>query len=98
MTPASVRSSRQLRLSEVGETGQASIESAEYRVRGAESAGVERTYLERAGARRILDLPDAAPEPFSHAPWFHFDAPGVVGAGAWRALESLRAALGIGRS
>ena len=84
------RYSRQRKLAEVGDTGQARIEGATFDVRGQDGADIERAYLERAGARAVVLTPGAPAAPFRHAAHFRFEAPRSVGAGAWRALTQLR--------
>ena len=90
------RYSRQQKLPEVGERGQAAIERAEFVVLGSDGAIIEGEYLHRAGAVRVTLLPRAEPEPFAHEHWFHFVASRRIGAGAWRALDKLRKTLGVG--
>ena len=91
------RYTRQRRLAEVGEAGQARLERARAEVRGPEGATVELTYLERAGVGSVTVLPKGTPVPFAHAEWFRFEASRDVGAGAWRALDTIRGALDIKR-
>ena len=90
------RFSRQERLAEVGPAGQERIVGSTAVVRGARGADVERLYLVAAGVGRVTARETEAPEPFVHAAAFEFDAARDVGAGAWRALRTLRATLGIG--
>jgi hypothetical protein len=90
------RYTRQRRLAEVGDAGQARIEEALLIVRGDEAAMVELAYLHRAGVRHVTILPRAAPSSFQHASAFHFAASQRVAAGAWRALCQLRSVLRIG--
>jgi hypothetical protein len=45
---------------------------------------------------RLIASEATAAEPFVHAAAFEFDAARDVGAGAWRALGTLRATMGIG--
>jgi hypothetical protein len=87
------RYSRQRKLAEVGDTGQARIEGATFEVRGQDGDDIERAYLERAGARAVVLTPDAPAAPFRHAGHFRFPATQSVGAGAWRALAHLRSLL-----
>lgn len=96
MLPFEDRYTRQRRLPEVGEAGQARLGEAEVVVRGTQGADVEQSYLERAGVRVHHD-PKAAPLPFAHAAAFCFDASRGVAAGAWRALVAVRRELGIGQ-
>jgi hypothetical protein len=87
------RYSRQIRLPEVGEAGQERIRRCVAEVRGRDGALVELSYLERAGvgAAELTLFPE--PVPFAHAAAFRFDAARRVGAGAWRALGTLKRAL-----
>jgi hypothetical protein len=90
------RFSRQLRLAEVGDHGQARISAAEFVVRGGDGAILESEYLHRAGAEKVTILPRSEPEPFVHQTHFRFVASRRVAAGAWRALGKLRKTLGVG--
>lgn len=92
------RYSRQRRLAEVGDVGQARIEATAFEVCGTDGADVERAYLERAGARSVSFAPSAEPAAFPHEASFRFAAPRAVGAGAWRALAQLRPLLKERRS
>ena len=95
MLPFEDRYTRQRRLPEVGEAGQARLGQAEAVVRGNQGADVEQSYLERAGVT-VRREPEAAPLPFLHAAAFRFEASRGVAAGAWRALVAIRRELGIG--
>ena len=83
------RYSRQRRLAEVGDSVQALIEGTTFEVREQDGSGVERAYLERAGARVVVTA-SGAPAEFRHAAAFRFPATRAVGAAAWRALAQLR--------
>ncbi|MEZ4226200.1 MAG: hypothetical protein R3B13_34960 [Polyangiaceae bacterium] len=88
------RLSRQVRLAEVGEMGQARLAGLTPQIRNGNP--VEREYLERAGVARV-DCSDAATQAdFRHRDAFAHDAAAEVGAQAWRALMVLRAGLGVG--
>ncbi len=87
------RYTRQRRLREVGEAGQARIAAARLDVNDSDGALVEALYLHRAGVERVSITPRAAAEPFTHAAAFRFAATRSVGAGAWRALDKLRGVL-----
>lgn len=87
------RYTRQRRLRDVGEAGQARIQAARLEVRDADGALVEATYLHRAGVERIDIVPRDEAEPFAHADAFRFAEPRSVAAGAWRALDKLRGVL-----
>lgn len=87
------RYTRQRRLAEVGDAGQARIAAARFSVADAPEAWSEREYLERAGAGSVTTVPGLEVAPFAHAAAFRYTAARRLGAGAWRALEGLRAAL-----
>ena len=87
------RYSRQRRLPEVGEAGQARIAAAAPRVHGRDGAIIETEYLYRAGVERLAIAPQLEPEPFVHEQHFRFFASRRIGAGAWRALRKIRRAL-----
>lgn len=95
MSDAPDRYSRQRRLAEVGDAGQARIERARAEVFGTDGALTEVSYLARAGIGSVTVLPNVKPTPFLHASSFRHDATRAFGAGAWRALATLRAALGV---
>jgi hypothetical protein len=87
------RYSRQRRLAQVGDAGQARLEDARFDVTAGPSALVEVAYLARAGARAVLVdrfLPRA---PFAHAAHFRHAASRRLAAGSWRALQKLTATL-----
>jgi hypothetical protein len=87
------RYTRQRRLQEVGDAGQARIAGSRLEVIDSDGALVEAMYLYRAGVERVSITPRAGAEPFAHAGVFHFPASRSAGAGAWRALEKLRGVL-----
>jgi hypothetical protein len=87
------RYSRQTRLREVGEHGQARLARATVSVEGREAAETEARYLERAGVCAVRRDPDAAPQPFAHAAIFRNAACRNEAAAAWRALQKTRAVL-----
>jgi hypothetical protein len=79
-------------LAEVGELGQARISRARFEVAPGPGAEIELEYLKRAGA--AAELASAAQaKPCPHAATFRFEASRSLGAGAWRALDKLRALL-----
>jgi hypothetical protein len=83
---------RQRTLAAVGDAGQQRIEAATYATRGTgDAATVERSYLERAGARHFSPAPELPP--FVHAAVFVSPAARDYAEGAWRALAQLRRAL-----
>lgn len=87
------RFGRQLRLAEIGEAGQERLLAATVALGGAGLAReVERTYVERAGARTTegsTEEVDIASLELRHA------AARDVGEGALRALVAMRAILGL---
>jgi hypothetical protein len=84
------RYTRQRRLAEVGDAGQARIGAATVEVHGRDGAIIEAEYLHRAGVVRLSIVPDLEPSRFAHEAHFRFFASRRIGAGAWRALEKLR--------
>jgi hypothetical protein len=93
MTDSASRYDRQSRLAEVGTAGQERLQGATAVVRGRDGATVELSYLCRAGLAEIAMTPGGQPEPFEHAKWFRFDACRSIGAGAWRALCTIKKVL-----
>lgn len=93
MTEVEDRYDRQCRLAEVGAAGQQRLQQATAEVRGREGATVELSYLCRAGLSEISMVPGKPAEPFGHAGWFRFDSCRSVGAGAWRALATIKKVL-----
>jgi hypothetical protein len=93
MTETGDRYDRQCRLAEVGVAGQERLQRATAEVRGRDGATVELSYLCRAGLPEISMVPGKQPEPFGHAEWFRFDSCRSVGAGAWRALTTIKKVL-----
>ncbi len=89
------RYTRQRRLDEVGEHGQARLEAATGVVRGHEGALLEAQYLHRAGFGRVNILAYGEPKPFRHSEFFRHPIARMAGAGAWRALGKIRRELGI---
>jgi hypothetical protein len=88
------RFSRQQRLAEVGDVGQARLARAVLPVPTADGADVQRAYLEGAGASVRTDLSQGPA--FVHASALRFDETRAVAAGAWRALTQIRTVLGLG--
>jgi hypothetical protein len=86
--------SRQRRLPEVGDLGQARLLSAHLIVAAGAEARSEAAYLERAGVGEVLVSALHQPEPFAHAAHFRHAASSELAAGAWRALRKLLATLG----
>jgi len=95
MTEDADRYSRQRRLPEVGDAGQARIAAAAPCVHGRDGAIIETEYLYRAGVERLMISPQLEPETFVHERYFRFFASRRVGAGAWRALCKIRGALAV---
>ncbi len=89
---ATERYTRQTRLAEIGDAGQARIAGAIAEVRGSDGADVEIRYLWGAGVQHITHEPGSAPVPFQHERHFRFAESRRVAAGAWRALLTLRRA------
>jgi hypothetical protein len=87
------RYTRQRRLAEVGDSGQARIAAARFSVGETEEAWSEREYLERAGAGAVTSVAALELEPFAHATAFRHLASQRLGAGSWRALVALRRTL-----
>jgi hypothetical protein len=83
------RYTRQRRLAEVGDEGQARIAAARLSVGDSPEAWSEREYLERAGAGTVTTAGLAGP-PFAHAAVFRHPASRRLAAGSWRALAGLR--------
>jgi hypothetical protein len=89
------RFTRQRRLREVGEAGQARISQACFEIPSGESSGITCLYLQRAGAVRVDVVETREPEPFAHAAVFRHKAAGAMARGAWDALIRLRQTLGL---
>jgi hypothetical protein len=83
------RYTRQRRLAEVGDEGQARIEAARLAVGDSPEAWSEREYLERAGASTVT-TPGLEGMPFAHAALFRHAASQRLAAGSWRALAAFR--------
>jgi molybdopterin/thiamine biosynthesis adenylyltransferase len=84
---------RQIRLPEIGESGQARIAASAAEVRGLDGAEFEIRYLWGAGLSSVVHEPGAVPVSFCHERHFRFAASRKVAAGAWRALLTLKHAL-----
>ncbi|HET9955406.1 MAG TPA: hypothetical protein VFQ61_12915 [Polyangiaceae bacterium] len=89
---ADPRYDRQCRLREVGELGQARIESSAARVPPGPSAAPELAFLARAGVERAA-VGTGIEREFSHAVHFRFSAPAALARGAEGALLHLLHAL-----
>jgi hypothetical protein len=86
------RYDRQLRLAEIGGSGQARIAAHHARLAAGPSAGVALAYLVRAGVGAGTLSRDHSPE-FPHREWFGFAGPLAFAAGAHQALLELKRAL-----
>lgn len=92
------RHTRQRRLREVGDRGQALLSAASVLVEGRDAAATEALYLERAGVLEVRCDADAAPRAFVHAELFRNAACRSEAAAAWRALQKTLAVLNQGRA
>ena len=89
MTPDDERFCRQVRLADVGEPGQARLCAAEPAVGPSPGASVQKSYLSRAGVRRVA-ASNTPPPPFAHAAHFQHESCRDVAFGAWLALSQIR--------
>ncbi|HEU5073125.1 MAG TPA: hypothetical protein VFU02_03115 [Polyangiaceae bacterium] len=89
MKPDDPRFCRQIRLADVGEPGQVRLCAAEPAVGVYGGASVQKSYLLRAGVRRVTrsDTPTPA---FPHAAYFQHENCRDVAHGAWLALSQIR--------
>jgi hypothetical protein len=83
--------SRQRRLAELGDAGQARLLAASHRVAGRDGALIELQYLLRAGVQSVTLDALAEPRPFAHAELFRHDVTRRQAAGTWRALRAITA-------
>ena len=83
------RYTRQRRLREIGDAGQARLHAASVTIGGRADSMVELVYLERAGVGSVTIDSLAAPRAFAHAAVFQHDAARRHAASAWRALRSI---------
>lgn len=86
--------SRQRRLAEIGDAGQARLLAASHRIAGTDGALTELQYLARAGFRAVAIDALAEPQPFAHAELFRHDVTRRQAAGTWRALRAITRILG----
>ena len=86
--------SRQRRLAEIGDAGQARLLAASHRVAGSDGALTELTYLHRAGFRAVAVDALAEARPFVHAELFRHGVTRRQAAGTWRALRAITELLG----
>ena len=87
------RHSRQERLPEVGVMGQQRISEAVFCLAPDRAGALAREYLQRAGARAVVEDPELPAPPFAHAECFRHIAARDIAEGAWRALRALRSVL-----
>ena len=83
------RFTRQRRLPEIGDRGQARIAAECFRVAAGEEAWMERDYLARAGAGVVAINAELSPAPFVHARHFRHEATRRHASAAWRALRQI---------
>ncbi|HEY2409352.1 MAG TPA: hypothetical protein VGI10_25275 [Polyangiaceae bacterium] len=82
--------SRQMRLFEIGPSGQARLDAARLVIGTGPGSPVELSYLCRAGVGNItLTSHDPCPS-FPHAPSFRHTAARDFAAGSWRALTQIK--------
>jgi len=86
---------RQIRLPEVGESGQARLSAATLEVRGTEGSLTEFLYLHRAGIERLSIQPGKPAPPFTHGGLFRHASARQQAAGAWRAITQIRNILAL---
>ena len=86
--------SRQRRLAEIGDAGQARLLAASHRIAGTDGALAELQYLQRAGFRAVAIDALAEPRPFAHAELFRHAVTRRQAAGTWRALRAITELLG----
>jgi hypothetical protein len=83
------RYTRQRRLREIGDAGQARLHAAKVTIGGRAGSVVELVYLERAGVGSVTIDSLAAPRTFAHAAVFRHDGARRHAAAAWRALRTI---------
>jgi hypothetical protein len=83
------RYSRQRRLPQVGDAGQARLGQAALSVAAGPAALYELTYLLRAGVGVVAVEGWRVAEPFVHHAHFRHRAARLLGAGSWRALGKI---------
>lgn len=89
------RFTRQRRLPEVGDAGQARLAAADLELSSSDGAMEELAYLCRAGVERVSLNANLEPVPFAHQAAFRFAETRAVAAGAWRALAEIRRLLDL---
>jgi hypothetical protein len=90
MLPFEDRFTRQRKLAEVGQRGQARLAAGSSVVAAGDGAMVEVTFLHRAGVGRVEVSRLLAQRPFAHAEHFEFAASRSLAGAAWRALGEIR--------
>ncbi len=86
---------RQIRLAEVGEVGQARLTAATVEVRGTDGSLTEFLYLHRAGIERLSIRPTQPAPAFQHGGLFRHESTRRQAAGAWRAIAQIRGILAL---
>lgn len=94
MTRVSTRHERQIRLREVGSTGQARLAQAVLTVSGGKQ-GLQVEYLRRAGVGEVQSSERIPPVDFPHAALFRHAASREIAVCCWRALRQIRAVLDL---
>ena len=84
---------RQIRLSEVGQAGQAQLSAATVEVCGTDGSLTEFLYLHRAGIERLSIRPNQPAVAFRHGGLFRHESTRRQAAGAWRAVAQIRSIL-----
>jgi len=86
---------RQVKLKEIGPTGQARIKDAVIRIADVAGSPTASEYLRRSGVGVvIIDEHEPATE-FPHAHHFQFDTCRTFAAGAWMATQRIARVLGL---
>src|SRR5688572_15890114 len=83
------RYTRQRRLREIGDAGQARLERASVVVHGSEAAVLELLYLHRAGVGSVMIDAFAQPRAFVHQAAFEHAVARRHAAASWRALRTI---------
>jgi len=83
------RYTRQRRLREIGDAGQARLEAAAPTIAGGPGAVLELVYLHRAGVGSVTIDALSTPRAFPHASLFRHPAARRFAAASWRALGTI---------
>jgi hypothetical protein len=83
------RYTRQRRLREIGDAGQARLERASVVVHGGEAAVLELLYLHRAGVGSVMIDSFGESRPFVHEAQFRHPVARRHAAASWRALRAI---------